>query len=410
MRLRLKYFMFMTAFIFLLTGCGKEKDDAAVQKPVNPGSQTEDPDSDPEKESEQQDSSEQNDDPEQQEQVTVSTCRITGGQVALVIDMSSAMDNGFNQAALNGAQTYADAAEISYSYYSAGSDTEEAYEEAVLTAIQNDAELVICAGSHFEQTVARMQKEYGDVYFLLLDGVPRDAAGEAVDIEPNVHCITYREEEAGYLAGYMAVLEGYTRLGFIGGEQLPTVERYGCGYLQGIDDAAGALGNSDDISVEYWYAGTFLPDQRIEEVSHDWYEAGTEVIFTCGGSLYQSVLPEAEAYGGKLIGVDVDQSDISELFLTSAMKGIDSSVIDALDEFFANGRSWPKKIGGEAISYGAKEKCIRLPVQDDAWRFQNATVADYLRIVASLKSGDIDISDNMDDMPETSVSVTYHKQ
>ena len=111
-----------------------------------------------------------------------------------------------------------------------------------------------------------------------------------------------------------------------------------------------------------------------------------------------------------MIGVDVDQSDISELFLTSAMKGIDSSVIDALDEFFANGRSWPKKIGGEVISYGAKEKCIRLPVQDDAWRFQNATVADYLRIAAGLKSGDINISDNMDDLSESSVSVTYHKK
>ena len=244
MRLRLKNFMFMTALILLLTGCGKENGDAAVQEPVNPGSQTEDSNSEPEKESEQQE------DPEQQEQITVSTCQITGGQVALIIDVASAMDNGFNQAALNGAQTYADAAEISYSYYSAVSDTEDAYEEAVLTAIQNDAELVICAGSQFEQTVGRMQKEYGDVYFLLLDGVPRDASGEAVDIEPNVHCITYREEEAGYLAGYMAVLEGYTKLGFIGGEQLPTVERYGCGYLQGIDDAAGVLGNSDDISVE----------------------------------------------------------------------------------------------------------------------------------------------------------------
>lgn len=392
MRLRLQYFICMTALIALATGCGNRTVQAEL--PAQPDRQ-EEPESAPE---------------EEPQQPTVSTCRITGGQVALVIDVSSAMDNGFNQAALNGAQTYADGAEISYSYYSADADTQEAYEDAVLTAIQNDAELVVCAGSHFEQTVGRLQREYGDVCFLLLDGVPRDASGEALAVAPNVHCITYREEEAGYLAGYMAVLEGYTKLGFIGGERLPSVERYGCGYLQGIDDAAAVLGNSEDVSVEYWYAGTFLPDQQIEEVSEDWYEEGTEIVFACGGTLYQSVLPAAESHDGRMIGVDVDQSEVSELFLTSAMKGIDSSVIDALDEFFASGRKWPKTIAGNVISYGAKEKCIRLPVQGNAWRFQNATITDYLRILAELKNDEIRILDSLDDLSETAVSVIYHNQ
>lgn len=80
-----------------------------------------------------------------------------------------------------------------------------------------------------------------------------------------------------------------------------------------------------------------------------------------GGSLYQSVLLSAEEYDGKLIGVDADQSGISERFLTSATKGIDASVIVALDEFFASGKKWPDKLGGQAVSYGAKEKCVSLP-------------------------------------------------
>lgn len=398
MRRRLGILGLAAAVGMLSAGCGKN--DEIVKEPAVteiPAQEEDKPEEEPEKEPEIE-----------PERTTVNNCQIAGGQVALVIDVGSAMDRGFNQAALNGAQTYADAAEISYSYYSASDDTEESYEKAVITAIQNDASLVICAGSHFDETVGRLQNEYGDVFFLLLDGVPRDAEGNTVDIAPNVHCITYQEEEAGYLAGYMAVLEGYTKLGFIGGEQLPSVEQYGYGYLQGIDAAAVFLGNSDDISVEYWYAGTFLPDPHIEETSREWYEAGTEIIFACGGSLYQSVLLSAEPCGGKLIGVDVDQSDISELFLTSAMKGIDSSVIDALDEFFANGRSWPKEIAGSVISYGAKEKCVRLPVQGDAWRFQKATMNDYLHVVAGLKSGDIKVSDDIDTQPETTVSVTYH--
>lgn len=402
MRKRLKFLIVLAAVGMVSAACGREDD--FTKMPTEAESPAQAAENKPIQEEEMDDG-----EPAQMpEHTTVSNCQIAGGQVALVIDVGSAMDSGFNQAALNGAQTYADAADISYSYYSAGEDTAQSYEKAVMTAIENDAALVICAGSHFEQAVGKLQKEYGDVYFLLLDGVPRDDAGDEIEAASNVHCIIYQEEEAGYLAGYMAVLEGYTKLGFIGGEQLPSVERYGYGYLQGIDAAAAVMDNSDDVSVEYWYADTFVPDRRIEETSSEWYEAGTEIIFACGGSLYQSVLMSAESCGGRLIGVDVDQSDVSDLFLTSAVKGIDSSVIDALDEFFANGRSWPKEIAGSVNSYGAKEKCVRLPVQDDAWRFQTATMNDYLQVLAGLKSGGIKVSDDIDIQPETTVEVIYH--
>lgn len=333
-----------------------------------------------------------------------------GREIALVTDVGYVMDHGFNEAALQGIQKYSDAAGISYSCYSTDVDTEDAYKDTILAAIRNNAELVVCVGPHFEQAVGSLQNDYHDTYFLLLDGVPRDSSGEAADVAENVHCVTYREEEAGYLVGYMSVLEGYKEFGFIGGERLPSVERYGYGYLRGIDDAAGFLEISDEVHVEYWYADTFLPDSRVEEVSKEWYETGTEVIFACGGSLYESVLPSAEAYDGKIIGVDVDQSDISELILTSAMKGIDSSIIVALDEFFANGRRWPEKLAGEIGAYGAKEKCVSLPVQDKAWRFKTATTNQYLQILARLRSGDIEIPVDMDIPPKTSIAVTYHNQ
>ena len=61
-------------------------------------------------------------------------------------------------------------------------------------------------------------------------------------------------------------------------------------------------------------------------------------------------------------------------------------------------------------SYGAKEKCISLPVQDNAWRFKNATTSQYLQILARLRSGDIEIPVDMDVLPETSVTVIYHNQ
>lgn len=334
----------------------------------------------------------------------------TGGQVALVIDVSSVMDDGFNQMAYEGAKTYAQAAGVSYSYYNAAADTAQDYEDAVLTALENDAKLIICAGSHFEQAVGSLQDSYADVSFLLLDGVPRDASGNAVDIAPNVYCITYHEEEAGYLAGYMAVLAGYEKLGFVGGEQLPSVLRYGYGYLQGIDAAARAMGNSGEISVDYWYGDTFLPDQRIEEVSLNWYQSGTEIIFACGGSLYESVLAAAESCGGRLIVADMEEDDPSELIFTFALKGVKSSVIEALDEFYAYGGSWPEEMAGNVIACGAEKKEMELAFPNDAESFDTELSEAYLKLLSGLKNGEISISAETDTFPETTVSVVYHNE
>jgi len=332
----------------------------------------------------------------------------TGGAVALVIDKSSIDDNGFNQEAYEGAKTYADAAGVSYSYYSAKENTQEAFENVIRHAVENNAKLVICAGSHFEQAVGLLQDTFPDVNFLLLDGVPRDDSGRELPISPNVHCITYHQEEAGYLAGFMAVYEGYRSLGFIGGEQLAAVEQYGAGYVRGISDASEILGVKDDITVNYWYTGTFNPDRSIEENAVKWYSEGTEIIFACGGSIYQSVLAAAKQCDTLLIGVDKDQSSISERFLTSAMKGVKPSVIVALDEYFACGSEWPSEMAGKEISYGAAEKCAALPVTEDAWRFKKATLEDYYQILTRMRNGELSIPTDSGSVQEASVNVIYH--
>ena len=332
----------------------------------------------------------------------------SGGEVALVIDCNGVEDNGYNQAAYEGVKTYAQAAGVSYSYYCAESDTDEAYVKALEMAIANNAKLMICVSAHFEQALGSLQEDFTDIHFLLLDGVPRDASGKELPIAPNVHCVSYHEEEAGYLAGYMTVLEGYTNLGFIGGETFPSIKRYGAGFLQGIDAAACELGISDDVSVNYGYTDTILPDQRIEEVSAKWYESGTEIIFACGGSIYESVLSSAESCNGLLIGADTDHSSISKLFLTSAMKEINYSVIMTLDEYFACGNNWPEELAGQLTTYGISDKCIGLPLSDHAWRFETVLYSDYTKLLSRIKNGEIKISDNIASLPKTSIQVNYH--
>lgn len=389
-----KILFIFIALILIVSGCSTQT--ASTEEPdnTNPADQV----------------SDENDDPEQDNTEESRDDQKSGARIALVTDVSSAMDSGFNQAALQGIQTYADGAGVFYSTYSTDTDTPDAYKNTVITAIQDNAELIVCAGTHFEQVVGDLQNEYSDIYFLLLDGVPTDSFGDPIDIASNVHCITYREEEAGYLVGYMSVRDGYRKFGFIGGEPLPSVKGYGYGFLQGIDDAAASLEDSDEIQIEYWYADTFSPNKKIEEVSTEWYQSGTEIIFACGGSLYESVLAAAEECNGVLIGVDADQSGISGRFLTSATKGIDSSVIVALDDFFASGKRWPEELAGSAVSYGAKEKCVSLPVQGNAWRFHTATTSEYLKILARLRSGDIRLTIDAETPPQITVTVIYHDQ
>ncbi len=373
-----KILIMIVTLIFMVSACSARTAPAEEAGNTQLSGQT--PEEEATSEVSTQQESEENDDSQK-----------SGVRIALVTDVSSVMDSGFNQAALQGIQTYSDGAGVFYSSYSTDADTEDAYTDTVLAAIRDNAELIVCVGSHFEQALGALQDEYSDIYFLLLDGVPKDSDGKEVTIAPNVHCITYREEEAGYLVGYMSVLEGYRRFGFVGGEQIPSVIRYENGYLQGINDAAAFVENGEEIEVRRWYADTFLANKEIEEVSGTWYEEGTEIIFACGGSIYESVLAAAKDGEGMLIGVDSDQSGISERFLTSATKGIDASVVVALDDFFASGKKWPEKLAGEAVSYGAKEKCISLPVQGDAWRFQNATTNEYLQLLARLRAGEITI-------------------
>ena len=105
--------------------------------------------------------------------------------------------------------------------------------------------------------VYEAQTKYPDVSFIIIDAQPvKD--GEA-KLEDNVLSIFYAEEQAGYLAGYAAVTEGYRNLGFMGGIAVPAVIRYGYGFVQGADAAAKDLGlAAGDVSVKYTYVGNLM--------------------------------------------------------------------------------------------------------------------------------------------------------
>lgn len=329
----------------------------------------------------------------------------SGGEIVFVLD-GLLEDGGFNHAIYDGIQMYALGAGIPFSYYKVENRDEAGYREVIERAVQEQAKVVVCAGSDFGEAIGALQEAYPQIAFLMIDGVPQDSEGEPVGIAENVHCALFQEQESGFFAGYLAVMEGYRSLGFIGGKESPTVIRYGSGYLQGIDAAARELGLSD-VTVRCWYAGSFLPDPAVSRKASRWYEEGTEVIFSCGGSLYESVLEAAEQKDGMLIGVDVDQSPVSERFLTSAIKDISNAVVISLDDYYASGGQWSEAFAGQETRYGIEDNCTGLPVLGAEWRFLNVTKEDYVQLYQKVKKGEIVIDDGIDTLPELTVTVNW---
>ena len=328
----------------------------------------------------------------------------TGGEIVLLTD-GSVEDGGYNEAVYNGVRMYALGAGKSFSYYNANPDEPESYHELMERSAQDGARIIVCAGDLFGEAVSAMQETWPQTSFLLIDSVPHDAEGEELSIADNVHCVLFHEEEAGYLAGYMAVWEGYRRLGFVGGKEEPPVLRYGYGYLQGIDAAAKDL-SLDDVTVNYWYADTFLPDIAVREKADGWYENGTQIIFACGGGLYESVLEAAQNQDGLLIGVDVDQARVSDRFLTSAVKNIGTAVTDALDSFYANG-GWHDGRAGKVKRYGVEEGCAAIPVVNTEWRFKEIPTTHFFEIYKQMKRGDRTVSDDISAPPQIAVTVNF---
>ena len=146
----------------------------------------------------------------------------------------------------------------------------------------------------------------------------------------------------------------------------------------------------------------------MREKADGWYESGTQIIFACGGGLYESVLEAAENQDGLMIGVDVDQCRISDRVLTSAVKNIGAAVTDALDEYYADG-GWSEADAGQVKRYGVEEGCAAIPVVDSEWRFKEIPTTHFFEIYKQMKRGDRTVSDAIDAPPEIAVAVNLNE-
>lgn len=310
--------------------------------------------------------------------------------VTMVTDVGQLKDKSFNEGTWNGVKGYAAANNLSYKYYQpANGDqaTDEDRFDAMKAACEGGAKVVVGPGFMQATAMARAAEAYPDVKFVFIDGFPlTDSQGNVLT---NVAPIAFAEEQAGYFAGYAAVADGFTKLGFSGGGggTNPAVNRYGYGFIQGANDCAAKLGITVDMKYTYAYGASFSPSAELQTLISGWYETGTEVVFSCGGSIFSSITAAASASDGYVIGVDVDQSFESETVVTSALKGITAATEWAIAKVFDD--TWAE-IGGITTSLGVANDAVGLPVE--TWSLETYTVEEYQALFAEMLNGTVVVS------------------
>lgn len=350
-------------------------------------------------------------------------------KVAMVTDSGDITDQSFNQMTYEACKAWGKENDIEFNYYKPQSDSDEARTASVDQAVADGANVIVLSGYVFAPTVIDESDLYPEVKFLALDVSAGDICekgiGEGYDYNPdhynvtdyynedNVYCCTYQEELSGFMAGYAAVMLGYRHLGFLGGMSVPAVNRYGYGYVQGADAAAKELGITDEVQVEYVCGGQFYGDADITAYMDTWYGSkGVEVVFACGGGIYTSAAEAAVKTGGKVIGVDLDQSvTINEykdgLTVTSAMKGLQVTIDNVLDAILND--EWDEYVG-KIENLGMEspdpaENYVQLPEETTQWD-DTFTKEDYQKLVERMYNGEYEVSSDSTTFQETEITAT----
>lgn len=349
-------------------------------------------------------------------------------KVAMITDSGDITDQSFNQTTYATCKSWAEENKIEFNYYKPESDSDESRNASVDQAIADGANVIVMPGYMFAAAVVDQSQTYTDVKFIALDvgagDICEKGVGEGYTYNPadykvgdyynteNVYACTYQEELSGYMAGYAAVKLGYKHLGFLGGMAVPAVQRFGYGYVQGADAAAAELGIADEVKVEFVCGGQFYGDADITAYMDTWYGSkGVELVFACGGGIYTSAAEAAVKTGGKVIGVDSDQSGIIDkyeegLTVTSAMKGL-APTVESLLSAIRDGK-WSEYVGKienlGLVSENPEENFVQLPIDTTQWG-DGFTEDDYRALVKGMYNGDVTVSGDITAMPKTTIQV-----
>jgi basic membrane protein A and related proteins len=272
---------------------------------------------------------------------TASTATTGGGggfEVGLSTDTGGLNDRSFNHLAYVGLLRAQKELGVQTRVVTAASPSD--YIPNLSSLARQGYDLVIGVGFTEIDAMKAVAKQFPKTHFAIVDVSNADEGGLK-----NVEGLLFKEQEAGYLAGYAAGLAAKDRGGkavsSVGGQKQPPVDRYIAGYQ------AGAKAAYPGVQTPNGYSQDFEKQALCKEVALNQIAAGSVVVFQVAGGCGLGALDAAKERGVWGVGVDADQSYLGSYVLTSALKRVDTAVYDSIKDAKAG-----KFKGGQDAVYG----------------------------------------------------------
>ncbi|WP_297423087.1 BMP family ABC transporter substrate-binding protein [Clostridium sp.] len=324
-------------------------------------------------------------------------------KVGMVTDSGTIDDKSFNQGTWEGLEkTKADFG-TETKYLKPTGETEADYLKNIGDLYDSGYKFIATPGFKFETAIFKAQDKYKDAHFVLIDGTPNDGAQPPnYKVGDNTVSILFAEHQSGFIAGVAAaaqIKEG--EFGFIGGMEIPAVQKYNWGFQQGVAYANKNLGTKISMKPEnVVYQGTFNDVAAGQQLAAQMYDRGVKVVFCAAGGVGAGAITEAKnrAKAGKevwVVGVDVDQyqegvgDNGKSIILTSAMKKVDAAsynMVKALKE-----GNFP---GGQTLTFDITKDAVGIPEKNP--NLSDETMKTVQDLVAKLKDGSVKVNDKND--------------
>jgi basic membrane protein A and related proteins len=269
-------------------------------------------------------------------------------KVGLIVDKGQLDDNGFNELAFKGLKRAQVELDVEGRVLESASAAD--YIPNMTSLARQKYDLVIGVGFAQGDAIGKVAQKFPETKFAIIDVDHAFVPGKPANVEG----LLFREEEVGYLVGYLAGLEEKRREGAdvisaVGGMKEPPVDRFIAGYFAGAKKANPA------VKTLLGYSQDWDDQAKCKELALNQIAAGSNVVFQVAGGCGLGALDAAGERDRWGIGVDSDQSSLGAHILTSAKKGVDSAVFLTIQAI--RDGEWE---GGVNATFGLKEDGVAL--------------------------------------------------
>ena len=287
-------------------------------------------------------------------------------KVGLVTDIGGLNDRSFNQLANEGVQRASKQLGVQVRVLTSKSDAD--YVPNLSTLAQQKYDLVIGVGFLMADAMDTVASKFPNTKFAIIDVDQTTLKHKPTNVEG----LLFKEQQSGYLAGYLAGLYvkdkgGKQVIGSVGGQKIPPVDHYIAGYQ------AGAKKADPGIETLNGYSQDFVAQDKCKELALNQIQQGAQVVFQVAGQCGLGAIDAAKEEGVQAIGVDADQSYLGPEVLTSAIKKVDVAVFDTVKSVqdgsyqggsnktfeVSNGGAGIGKISSTGQKYASKVQAVR---------------------------------------------------